>query len=288
MSYFKWVQFPVDLTETEFKIHLLKIKDDSATKAFYTSWRSDYISYGELDVDGCDWVIRYYPNHSDLRRDWIAFRLVLLRKRCENEVVASFRYQLVDGCGILSPFRDQCVANRYMDQEDLGPPLLLATHGELLKLDYIKTDSFSVECTISVQRRQREETTSDHMSVALPSSDLHQQLGELLQSQKGADVTFVVSGESFMAHKVVLAARSPIFMAEFFGPMKESSSDHVEIKGIEPAAFKAMLHFIYTDTCPEVLNSLNNMPATLGKKRWQPWRSICLQMPIGTDWTGSS
>lgn len=56
-----------------------------------------------------------------------------------------------------------------------------------------------------------------------------------------------------MAHKIILAARSPIFMAEFFGPpMKESSSGVVDIKGIEPAAFKAMLHFNYTDTCPEL------------------------------------
>ncbi|GJN00148.1 hypothetical protein PR202_ga17559 [Eleusine coracana subsp. coracana] len=55
-----------------------------------------------------------------------------------------------------------------------------------------------------------------------------------------------------MAHKVILAARSPIFMAEFFGTMKESSSDVVEINGVEPAAFKAMLHFIYTDMCPDL------------------------------------
>jgi hypothetical protein len=40
-------------------------------------------------------------------------------------------------------------------------------------------------------------------------------------------------------------------MAEFFGPMKESSCDIVEIQGVEPEAFKAMLHFIYTDTCPD-------------------------------------
>jgi hypothetical protein len=39
-------------------------------------------------------------------------------------------------------------------------------------------------------------------------------------------------------------------MAEFFGPMKESSCDIVEIQGVEPEAFKAMLHFIYTRHVP--------------------------------------
>ena len=51
----------------------------------------------------------------------------------------------------------------------------------------------------------------------MPSSNLPQHLGQLLESHAGADVTFAVSGESFAAHKSILAARSPVFRAEFFG-----------------------------------------------------------------------
>nr|CAB3468695.1 unnamed protein product [Digitaria exilis] len=36
-------------------------------------------------------------------------------------------------------------------------------------------------------------------------------------------------------------------MAEFFGHMKESHSRRVEVEGMEPAVFGAMLRFIYTD-----------------------------------------
>jgi speckle-type POZ protein len=85
-----------------------------------------------------------------------------------------------------------------------------------------------------------------------PPSDLHQHLGELLQSQEGADVTFHVSGESFAAHKALLAARSPVFKAKFFGGMEETSSDSVVIEDMEPVVFKSMLHFIYTDMAPEL------------------------------------
>jgi speckle-type POZ protein len=80
---------------------------------------------------------------------------------------------------------------------------------------------------------------------------LHHQFGELLQSGAGADVTFVVSGESFAAHKLILAARSPVFMAQFYGQMKEKSSQRVEIEDMEAAVFKALLRFIYTDTVAE-------------------------------------
>ena len=53
----------------------------------------------------------------------------------------------------------------------------------------------------------------------MPSSNLPQHLSEFLDSQAGADVTFAVSSEpaAAAAHKSVLAARSPVFEAEFFG-----------------------------------------------------------------------
>jgi speckle-type POZ protein len=60
------------------------------------------------------------------------------------------------------------------------------------------------------------------------------------------------SGERFLAHKAILAARPHVFMAEFFGHMNERTSRSVRIQGMEAAVFKGMLHFIYTDTAPEL------------------------------------
>jgi speckle-type POZ protein len=60
------------------------------------------------------------------------------------------------------------------------------------------------------------------------------------------------SGERFLAHKIILAARSPVFMVEFFGGMNERSSQSVRIEGMDADVFKAMLHFIYTDRAPEL------------------------------------
>ena len=66
-----------------------------------------------------------------------------------------------------------------------------------------------MECTVTVFR--------DLKAIRLPASDMHKDLCKLLRSRAGADVTFTVSGESFAAHKSILAARSPVFRAEFFG-----------------------------------------------------------------------
>ncbi|KAE8769668.1 BTB/POZ and MATH domain-containing protein 2 [Hordeum vulgare] len=90
-----------------------------------------------------------------------------------------------------------------------------------------------------------------HVSSDDGGFSLHD-LGQLLSSGEGADVTFEVSGETFAAHRCILGARSFVFRAELLGPMKESTSTCVQIEDMEPKVFKALLHFIYTDSLPEI------------------------------------
>ncbi|RLN04888.1 BTB/POZ and MATH domain-containing protein 2-like [Panicum miliaceum] len=71
------------------------------------------------------------------------------------------------------------------------------------------------------------------------------------------DLTYSVGGELFHAHKVVLAARSPVFEAELSGgPTSTAEESHapaaaiVEVDDMRPDLFEALLHYIYTDTLP--------------------------------------
>ncbi|KAE8770240.1 BTB/POZ and MATH domain-containing protein 2 [Hordeum vulgare] len=78
------------------------------------------------------------------------------------------------------------------------------------------------------------------------------------ETQEAAVVSFNVNGEVFAAHKVILAMRSPVFKAEFYGPMSnEQSKQSVTIEDMQPAAFKAPLHFMYTDSLPP-MDGLND------------------------------
>ena len=72
-------------------------------------------------------------------------------------------------------------------------------------------------------------------------------------------------GSPAPTHKSILAARSPVFMAEFFGGMQEKTSGRVEIKEMEPSVFGAMLRFIYTDTLPEFDQKMEPATATLAQ-----------------------
>ena len=75
---------------------------------------------------------------------------------------------------------------------------------------------------------------------------LSDHIGALYLNDEYSDVTLVVDGQRFDAHKVILAARSEYFRALLFGGMRESGLDEIELKDTPLAAFKYLLRYIYT------------------------------------------
>jgi len=120
--------------------------------------------------------------------------------------------------------------------------------------EYLVDDGFTFRCDVLVplEIRTEERRVEPPPVVVVPPSDLGQHLGGLLAAKEGADVTFQVAGEAFCAHRCVLAARSPVFKAELFGAMKEGTSTPVvRVDDMEADVFRALLHFVYTDTLQE-------------------------------------
>ncbi|TVU05008.1 hypothetical protein EJB05_48155, partial [Eragrostis curvula] len=112
----------------------------------------------------------------------------------------------------------------------------------ILEANYVTDDQVTLICGIIVVRDN---------TIAVPSSEIGYELGLLFDCKVGADVAFIVKGETILAHRVVLAARSPVFKAELFGYMADATSPSITLQDIEPATVKAMLWFMYTDELPE-------------------------------------
>lgn len=83
-------------------------------------------------------------------------------------------------------------------------------------------------------------------------SFLPKDLGRLLATKEGADVDFEVGGMVFAAHRCVLAARSPVSKADLFGPTMEENTSYIRINDMNAETFQALLHYIYTDSLPDM------------------------------------
>ncbi|KAI4971100.1 hypothetical protein ZWY2020_002014 [Hordeum vulgare] len=253
-----------NLTDVVRSVQLLTINGYSMTK---TMDSDDGCIKSRWKVYGYDWEIHLYPTGLSNRyhSSYLALKLVFNGEARTSSVRASLACQLVDPCGKLNPSKEEREAGTFKRSQDSSSPVFLIPMSALDKSGYVKDDSYTVRCTITVLKETPSSVTGSVHGEDVPSSDLQQHLGELLRSETGADVTFLVSGESFAAHKAVLAARSPVLMAEFFGETKEESSARVEVKDMEPEAFRSMLRFVYTDTAPELDESPETVVLMAGR-----------------------
>ena len=97
-----------------------------------------------------------------------------------------------------------------------------------------------------------------------------------LKDKEFADFTFKVENVKIPAHRAILAARSPVFAAMFKHNMQENRTNETEIKDVTPAAFRALLRFIYTGQC-QVGNLAEQLPVAANKYGIQDLKQICAQ-----------
>ncbi|XP_035695433.1 kelch-like protein diablo isoform X1 [Branchiostoma floridae] len=77
------------------------------------------------------------------------------------------------------------------------------------------------------------------------------------------DVTLLVDGQLFPAHRNVLAAASPYFYAMFTGGLHEARQKEVAIHGVDQDIMALLLDFIYTGTVSLTPDSIQEVKALL-------------------------
>jgi speckle-type POZ protein len=210
-----------------------------------------FISSATFSVGGHEWCIQYFPDgYSEEDKDYVS--AFVQRIGNGGEVRALLELKLVEEASALSLL----VVSK-------GTPLVFKTgilmgcqklkkKSELEASPYLRDDRLVIECEITVIKEPRVTQASSVFEALVPPSDLSDNLGKLLEGQDEADVIFTVKGEAFPAHKIILAMRSPVFKAQFYGPMSDKSMRDITFEDIQPAVFRALLHFIYTDSLPSM------------------------------------
>ncbi|GFY50852.1 speckle-type POZ protein-like B [Trichonephila inaurata madagascariensis] len=141
---------------------------------------------------------------------------------------------------------------------------------------FLEDDSLSLFCEISLHDGQypsQEFKKLDSGSISPFINDLvipnsYVSDAEVLQSKsmpglkedfeclysKGtlSDVKLRTASETFQAHKSILSARSPVFLAMFTSDMKESLQDYVDVSDLEDDTVRRMLLYLYTDTLKDL------------------------------------
>ncbi|XP_047045887.1 BTB/POZ and MATH domain-containing protein 1-like [Lolium rigidum] len=212
--------------------------------------RGNCICSDTFSVGGYEWCIRYYPDGYKEDEEYVSAFVELISNDGEVRVLSDLSLVKEDSglplSGVSQETPTLLTAGSYRGYSKF------MKRSELEASPYLRDDRLVIKCEITVIKEPRVRQTSSVFEALVPPSDLSDNLGKLLEAQDEADVVFKLKGEAFPAHKIILAMRSPVFKAQFYGPMSDKSMPNIEIEDIQPAIFKALLHFIYTDSLPSM------------------------------------
>ncbi|XVF56812.1 hypothetical protein PTKIN_Ptkin06aG0150400 [Pterospermum kingtungense] len=237
------------VTQTVNGSHRFTIKGYSLAKGMGVG---KHIASESFTVGGYQWAIYFYPDGKN-PEDNSTYVSVFVALASEGaDVRALFELTLLDQSG-----KGKHKVHSHFDRALESGPYTLKYRGSmwgykrffrramLETSDFLKDDCLKINCTVGVVVSEIDCPRLHPIQV--PESDIGSHFGMLLENEEGSDITFNVLGEKFYAHKLVLAARSSVFEAEFSDMMEEDNNEII-VTDMEPKVFKALLHFIYRDT----------------------------------------
>lgn len=114
---------------------------------------------------------------------------------------------------------------------------------------FLPRGNFTIRCDLTYYGSWITKTLSE---IPVPECTALDNLGTVYMDQKHVDITIKVGSNSIGAHKVVLAAQSPVFAAMFEHETKEKAKNTIEINDIQFEVVEEMLNFIYSGKSPKL------------------------------------
>ncbi|KAM3261311.1 hypothetical protein ACQJBY_052149 [Aegilops geniculata] len=215
-----------------------------------------HIRFGVFAVDGYHWAIRFYPDgHGIACPDHVTVFLELLSNSAKFR--ASRDLRLVDQCTGLSSLVHKTWPRIFNSDDVTKFAPQFANFKRRIEIEesaYLRDDRLTIKCIITVFKKPhvtQANPVPQIPKIDMPPSNMAENVGKLLEEREGFDVRFIVEGETIQAQRLVLAMRSPVLKAELYGPMREARPGQcITIKDMQPTVFRALLHFIYTDSLP--------------------------------------
>ncbi|KAK8970167.1 BTB/POZ and MATH domain-containing protein 3 [Platanthera guangdongensis] len=217
-----------------------------------------YMTSDMFTVGGYQWAVYFYPDGKNPEDNSLYVSVFIALASEGTDVRALFELTLLD-----QGEKRKHKVHSHFDRALESGPYTLKYRGSmwgykrfyrrtsLETSDYVKDDCLVMNCTVGVVRNRLE--TPRQFSISMPPRDMGSSLKEMLKLGIGSDIVFEVGDETFKAHKLILAARSPVFKAQFFGLIGNPNVDKVIVEDVEPPVFKAMLIFMYSDELPDVV-----------------------------------
>ncbi|XP_053200921.1 protein roadkill-like [Panonychus citri] len=227
--------------------------------------------------DKLRWCLRVNPKGLDEEsKDYLSLYLLLVSCN-KSEVRAKFKFSILNAKREETKAMESQRAYRFVQGKDWGFKKFIRRDFLLDEANgLLPDDKLTLYCEVSV--------VADSVNIAgqnnsiqfkVPECRLSDDLGKLFENHRFSDVTLSVRGQEFLAHKAILAARSPVFEAMFQHNLEESKQNRVEITDMDQEVLGEMLKFIYTGKSTNLEKMADDLLAAADKYDLERLKVMC-------------
>ena len=253
----------------------------------FSAYLSDYLTCIKSESDGR--VLRSCEFSSNSGHNWKLLISKWERSPRGNDYEVGFWISLLSTHHSMVNFNSECSINingqkhatktsHVCDVEENKAIMLLQTgKEELIKLLNKKNSENVAVIELDIEVWSEETITVSHATSSESLERVPKKITKLWSDQTLTDVVLQCQGKEFKAHKLILAAASPVFEAMFKKDTKEHLDSCVNIEDMDSDVFEVFLHFIYTNQVDELDEMYLDLLAVADKYDVQPLREICIQ-----------
>ncbi|XP_027115635.1 ARM REPEAT PROTEIN INTERACTING WITH ABF2-like isoform X1 [Coffea arabica] len=180
-------------------------------------------------------------------RDCVAKTLKRLEEKIHGRVLSHLLYLMRVGEKVVQ--RRIALALAHLCSPDDQRTIFIDNSGLELLLELLESTNFKHQrdASVALYKLASKASTLSPVDAAPPSPIPQVYLGEqYVNNSTLSDVTFLIEGKRFYAHRICLLASSDAFRAMFDGGYRERDAKDIEIPNIRWDVFELMMRYIYT------------------------------------------
>ncbi|KAM0868379.1 hypothetical protein ACQ4PT_041367 [Festuca glaucescens] len=207
----------------------LSLEVSNYLQAYSSSALASPLARPVCKVGGYDWKIVFYPDgyRWNSESDGYASCYLYYLSQGNDDVSVMATFSMLQKKG-----HEEVVSHNGCKRVFSSGTFAHLTWGYSKFVDKAKLESlsqqgdggcFTILCALTVTKESPQ-----------PPLDLPGHIEAMLMDERGMDVTFMVGGQEYRAHRIVLAARSPVFSAMLLGPMAEKDMRSIDVADMHP------------------------------------------------------
>ncbi|XP_065205305.1 speckle-type POZ protein B-like isoform X16 [Planococcus citri] len=242
----------------------------------------DSPAFSSVTNNRVKWSLQLKPNGSTDEKNYIGLYVRLKEdgsSETNKKIFVKITFSVLNSNGH-EEFKINCSIKDFSDFDTnklgWGKPNCLKKDTKF-RNKLLSNNALTIRCVVKFSDMEDDVSISHRniCNIEVPECDVSENIASLFENPQLTDVVLSVNGKDYPAHKIILAARSPVFQAMFKYKTKENELNRIDIEDMNEEVIGEMLKYIYTGRCANLENLAGELLAAADKYDLNRLKMMC-------------